>query len=257
MIAIAAIRLFYLHYFLDGSDPSFHSIPYFTLTQAHATFSVIIACSPALKPFMNSVRTGMLSISLAKHCPNTYYGQGSYHTQALTKTSSTSKSKGNSDTSGQRSDDSETLVQFEASHTAQPQFVYVSNEQAKIAAQRYARQALLPTALSDITLTPTKRLSRCPAALPTSVSSKTKARTPVRPPPPPEELRPDLSLFVSPQVGSRCVVGGSAGSGGSERPHVKNVWSGEGGSEENVSSRKGTITKTQGWDIRYDDYHFV
>jgi hypothetical protein len=77
---------------------------------------------------------------------------------------------------------------------------------------------------------------------------------PTRPPPPPEELRPDLSLFM-PQIGSRCVIG--RGSGGGEELHTGDVWSREREGENSRVIRKGLITKTQGWDVRYDDCHVV
>ncbi|KAF2677530.1 hypothetical protein K458DRAFT_349898, partial [Lentithecium fluviatile CBS 122367] len=92
LIAISVLRIYFLQHFLRG-DISFNSIPFFTLTQGHATLSVIIACSLALKPFMDSVHTGMLSASLAKHGPGTTFGQDSYNMQVLTKASSSTKSK--------------------------------------------------------------------------------------------------------------------------------------------------------------------
>jgi hypothetical protein len=201
---------------------------------------------------MDNVRTGMLSISLAKHCPNTYFGQGSYNMQAFSKNSSTSKSKRRSETSGEGRSDDLGILHSGTSHEGDPQFVYVPNEHGRIIAQRVTMPVLTLPSRLEIPSTRSKRLSRCPSALPTSASSRSRTRAPARPPPPPEELRPDLSLFMAP-IGSRSVV--RSGIGDDEKLHAENVWSRECGSEESVGSRKGIITKTQGWDVRFDDYH--
>ena len=84
LIAASITRLAYIHHFIKtGMDLSFDSIPYSITTQIHSTFSIIVACSSALKPFMDSVQTGMLSVSLAKHGPGTTFGHDSYNLRTL------------------------------------------------------------------------------------------------------------------------------------------------------------------------------
>ncbi|KAF2198696.1 hypothetical protein GQ43DRAFT_343134, partial [Delitschia confertaspora ATCC 74209] len=66
LIIVSILRLVYLPG-LFTSDPTFDSIPYGIATQCHSTLSVIIACTPALKPFIDNVKSGMLDMSLAPH----------------------------------------------------------------------------------------------------------------------------------------------------------------------------------------------
>jgi hypothetical protein len=206
----------------------------------------MIACSPALKPFMDNVHTGMLSISLAQHCPNTYYGQASYNMQKLTKDSSTNASKMRSSASGQPSDDPGT-AHGAPHHAAPSQF----DRMSKIDPHRVARPVLPPAPSSEVLERRSRSVKRCPEALPTPVSrSQSGTRTPPRPPPPPEDLRPDMTLFRS-RANSTCVGGSGVDI---SRPHTL---SGDRGSEKSTGNRIGTITKTQQWDVRYDDYHAV
>jgi hypothetical protein len=203
----------------------------------------MIACSPALKPFMDNVRTGMLSISLAKHCPNTYYGQVSYNMQTVIKASSTAPSNIRSHASGRPSDDPGNL--YGAPHHAAPSSQF--DRMPKIDPHLVARPVLPPAPSSEVIERRSRSVKRCPEALPISVS-RSRTRTPPRPPPPPQELRPDMSLFRG-RVGSTCVGGNGVDA---SRPHLR---SGDMGSEESTGSRMGIITKTQQWDVQYDDYY--
>ncbi|KAF2450520.1 hypothetical protein P171DRAFT_516380 [Karstenula rhodostoma CBS 690.94] len=65
LILLGITRVILLDRAIHG-DWSFDSIPYAITTQAYSTVSVIVACLPGLKPFIDSVRTGMLSASLAR-----------------------------------------------------------------------------------------------------------------------------------------------------------------------------------------------
>lgn len=76
LIILSITRILFLKRAIEG-DGSFDGIPVAVLTQAHATLSVIIACSPTLKPFMDSMRTGMLSVSLNKRSAGTTFGRDS------------------------------------------------------------------------------------------------------------------------------------------------------------------------------------
>ncbi|OCK74153.1 hypothetical protein K432DRAFT_410102 [Lepidopterella palustris CBS 459.81] len=98
VIITSIIRLVYLSRIISSSDPSFDSIPYGIVTQCHSTLSVIVACSPSLKPFMDHAKSGMLNISLWQHTAGTTYAKDSYNMQALSK-NSRQGSKGGSNSS--------------------------------------------------------------------------------------------------------------------------------------------------------------
>ncbi|KAF2637433.1 hypothetical protein P280DRAFT_552117 [Massarina eburnea CBS 473.64] len=84
LITLSVSRLIFFRIsFSPTADRSFDSIPHFILTQAHAALSVIIDCSPALKPFTDNVPTGMLSVSLANHSAGTTFAKDSYNARAL------------------------------------------------------------------------------------------------------------------------------------------------------------------------------
>jgi hypothetical protein len=98
VIAAAITRLVFLKRLHVSVDPTFDSIAYSISTQCQATFSVIAACIPTLKPFMDRAESGMLNVSLKSRPTGGTYGyQGSYVMQPLSKGSgkfSNTSSKG-------------------------------------------------------------------------------------------------------------------------------------------------------------------
>ncbi|KAK7186293.1 hypothetical protein PSPO01_07682 [Paraphaeosphaeria sporulosa] len=88
LILLCITRVILLDRAIHG-DWSFDSIPYAITTQAYSTISVLVACLPGLKPFMDSVRTGMLSASLAKRNAGTTFGQDSWGAQPRIASQST------------------------------------------------------------------------------------------------------------------------------------------------------------------------
>ena len=98
MIAAAITRLVFLKRLHVSVDPTFDSIAYSISTQYQATFSVIAACIPTLKPFMDRAESGMLNVSLkSRPAGGTYGCQSSYIMQPLSKGSgkfSNTSSKG-------------------------------------------------------------------------------------------------------------------------------------------------------------------
>jgi hypothetical protein len=98
VIAAAITRLVFLKRLLISTDPTFDSIAYSISTQYQATFSVIAACIPTLKPFMDRAESGMLNASLkSRPAGGTYGYQSSYIMHPLSKGSgkfSNTSSKG-------------------------------------------------------------------------------------------------------------------------------------------------------------------
>jgi len=98
VIAAAITRLVFLKRLHVSVDPTFDSVAYSISTQCQATFSVIAACIPTLKPFMDRAESGMLDVSLKSRPTGGTYGyQGSYAMQPLSKGSgkfSNTSSKG-------------------------------------------------------------------------------------------------------------------------------------------------------------------
>jgi hypothetical protein len=98
VIAAAITRLVFLKRLHVSVDPTFDSIAYSISTQCQATFSVIAACIPTLKPFMDRAESGMLNASIKSRPTGGTYGyQSSYAMQPLSKGSgkiSNTSSKG-------------------------------------------------------------------------------------------------------------------------------------------------------------------
>ncbi|ORY16635.1 hypothetical protein BCR34DRAFT_97286 [Clohesyomyces aquaticus] len=247
LIAISILRLVYLTKFITA-DPAFDSIPYGILTQCHSTLSVIVACSPALKPFMDSVRTGMLSASLAKHTPGTTWGHDNYNMQPL---SHDSKDDSGNGSSKRRSKSTMTRV----SPTPEPKpkptpaqhfrsesgtHVLVTNAFGRIVKHPLMAVETIPT------FTAAEAVPNCPLTAP---SRSRASRSPPRPPPPPEELRPDLSMFTAKaRSGSPASRHGRGNSARLDRVYTRY-------SEDSEESDARIIKKTRPWDVRYDDYH--
>jgi hypothetical protein len=86
VIAAAITRLVFLKRLHVSVDPTFDSVAYSISTQCQATFSVIAACIPTLKPFMDRAESGMLNVSLkSRPAGGTYGYQNSYIMQPLSK----------------------------------------------------------------------------------------------------------------------------------------------------------------------------
>jgi len=86
VIAAAITRLVFLKRLHVSADPTFDSIAYSISTQCQATFSVIAACIPTLKPFMDRAESGMLNVSLKSRPTGGTYGyQSSYMMHPLSK----------------------------------------------------------------------------------------------------------------------------------------------------------------------------
>jgi hypothetical protein len=98
VIAAAITRLVFLKRLHVSVDPTFDSIAYSISTQCQATFSVIAACIPTLKPFMDRAESGMLNVSLKSRSAGGTYGyQSSYVMHPISKGSgkfSNTSSKG-------------------------------------------------------------------------------------------------------------------------------------------------------------------
>jgi hypothetical protein len=105
IIAAAIGRLYHLGQFLSSPnrDPTFDILPYAYSTQLQMAVAVIVACVPALKPFMDRADSGMMAISLNQRVPGTTFGHsGSYALQSLSKKSGSGSNKATnlSNTSG-------------------------------------------------------------------------------------------------------------------------------------------------------------
>jgi hypothetical protein len=217
-------------------DLSFDSIPYSITTQIHSTFSIIVACSSALKPFMDSVRTGMLSASLAKHGAGTTFGQDSYNLQTL---------------SNSGNDSSQTSSQ-QQHHPVPEQYDHIYENQRAASRSRSRSRTRNNTRKHVLLQDSYGRIIKRPLADIESRHSISSAESgsPHRPESPPLELRPDLSMFrarVISESGSRGQLRGMDAGDDSLRPR---------GSGDGAESQKGLIQTTKTWDVRFDDnYH--
>lgn len=223
LVAISILRLVYLSRSLAaGQDPSFGSIPYSILTQCHGQLSVIIACTPALKPFIDHVQSGMLNVALSKHRPGTTFGQNSFNLQAWSRESnheSTASKRPRRTTASSTSKKSS--LRIPSSHRSQgsdSNYEFVQNAQGRIVRR------------------PVTAVERTP---PSTISGASHSSS--RPSLPPDSLRPDLAVFTTRIDNNRPQTEGSSTAG----RH----------SEESGESAKRIIERTKTWDIRFDDYH--
>ena len=214
-------------------DLSFDSIPYSIATQVHSTLSIIVACSSALKPFMDSVRTGMLSASLAKHGAGTTFGQDSYNLRTLSNSGNDS-SQASSHQHHPMPEQYESYENQRAGSRSRSKSRTRNNTRKHVLLQdSYGR--IIKRPLADIE----SRQS----------FSSAESSSPPRPPSPPLELRPDLSIFrarVISESGSRGHLRGFDAGDDSLRPR---------GSGDGAESQKGLIQTTKTWDVRFDDHY--
>ncbi|PSN71748.1 hypothetical protein BS50DRAFT_672683 [Corynespora cassiicola Philippines] len=84
LLVISIVRLNFIRRLMT-SDPAYDSIPYAITTQCHSTLSVIVACSPALKPFVDTLRTGVRNTRLEQRVTGTAFGRGDFDIQVLDK----------------------------------------------------------------------------------------------------------------------------------------------------------------------------
>ncbi|KAF2112038.1 hypothetical protein BDV96DRAFT_665054 [Lophiotrema nucula] len=176
LIVVSILRVVYLNRFV-GNDPTFDSLPYGIVTQCHSALSVIVACTPGMKPFLDHAQSGMLSASLGKHGQGTTFGQDSFNMQAFSKNSAQNSNGSRRRTKtgvalGSQSDTNSMAIEQADSSIGS---VYVQDSYGRIIKQR----------LADIASASSPRPSRA------------SSRSPPRPPPPPDELRPDLSIFTA------------------------------------------------------------
>jgi hypothetical protein len=227
-------------------DLSFDGIPFYILSQTHAALSVIIACSPALKPFMDNVRTGMLSASLSKHGARSTFG----NSQALLRT--TSRTKLNKSTN-------KTKVNSKNDNTrpSDKKHIYVSDERGRIIAisvvdsTHSTADTAIQSELDSSRFPCSSTNSSINSSTSSTLTSTSTSRTtrPPRPPPPPEELRPDLTIF-----GPRCLLGHTTTAVTSEDVKKKRrTLSGERKIEARDGYASGGIKQTTTWDVRFDD----
>lgn len=67
-----------------SSDPTYDSLAYSIVTQCQTTLSVVVACIPALKPYMDRAESGFLAVSLEHRPVGGTYGYGnSYHMRSM------------------------------------------------------------------------------------------------------------------------------------------------------------------------------
>lgn len=104
MIAATIARLVFLKKFHGSTDPTYDSLAYHIATQCQLTLSVIVACIPALKPYMDRAESGLLTVSINKRgYGGTYGNPNSYHMQSMSnpnyKISKNSKHSENSNKS--------------------------------------------------------------------------------------------------------------------------------------------------------------
>ncbi|KAF2662413.1 hypothetical protein K491DRAFT_709782 [Lophiostoma macrostomum CBS 122681] len=237
LIIASLARLLYLRHFVrSGMDASFDSIPYGLATQVHSTLSIIVACSSALKPFMDSVRTGMLSVSLAKHGAGTTFGQDSYNLRTLSNSGNDSSHASSQQQNRPVSEHYEQIYenQREASRSRSRSRTRNNTRKHVLLQDSYGR--IIKRPLADIE-------SRASFSSGDSIS-------PPRPTSPPTELRPDLTMFrarIISESGSRGHLRGVDAGNDSLRPR---------GSGDGAESQKGLIQTTKTWDVRFDDnYH--
>lgn len=189
----------------------------------HTTFSVIVACSPALKPFIDNVRTGMLSASLAQHKVGTTFGQDSRDPPTPAHTNpSISKPIPHSNRTSE--------------DTLNPNSQIRTSYKTSIG----AKQDPFCKAI-DHPIMETDSQSR-----PSMSSLASGTWSPPRPPSPPPELRPDMSMFAA-----RVIT---------NSPSLKNLRveallreaERARASLDGGERRKGGVYISKAWDVRYD-----
>jgi hypothetical protein len=85
----------------SSSDPTYDSLAYSIVTQCQTTLSVVVACIPALKPYMDRAESGFLAVSLEKRAAGGTYGYGnSYHMQSVKSNGNGPSSKSNTSQNG-------------------------------------------------------------------------------------------------------------------------------------------------------------
>jgi hypothetical protein len=236
LIVISIVRLIFLAHFVgQGKEPSYDIIPFMIATQIHSTLSVIVACSPALKPFMDNVRTGMLSASLAKRGPGTTFGQNSYNMQALSNRNS-HQPPHTSNTRSERPSISKgplSLVCAPKGRKKSTEQIYPRARKGQESGNHVYVQSgsghISELQASSFNGEPLSDLESQPF---TNISTSSR-----RPPPSPEELRPHETKSLA-QVETDMVEGLRTG-------------------DESAGSGGIIIKKTRRWDVEYEDYHAV
>ncbi|CAI6339732.1 unnamed protein product [Periconia digitata] len=176
LMGLSVIRVVLMRAYLpEGADLSFDSIPFHTITQAHAALSITLACGPAFKPFLHNIRTSMLSSRLARRRTQSSFGHDSYVSKSLvdgTQGSKTTKS----------------LRRY-----SPVDWHFVSNDNHSSPTR--AEPAPLANGYHSCALLHERHTLSTLRTSEGSFSNDMKSAPPIRPPPPPDELRPDLSIF--------------------------------------------------------------
>ena len=82
--AAAIARLVFLRRLVRSPDLTYDSLAYSIATQCQTTLTVVVACIPALKPFMDRAASGMMAVSLEPRS-GTYGNPNSYAMRSLSK----------------------------------------------------------------------------------------------------------------------------------------------------------------------------
>ena len=90
--AAAIARLVFLRRLARSSDPTYDSLAYSIATQCQTTLTVVVACIPSLKPFMDRAASGMMAVSLEPRS-GTYGNPNSYAMHSLSKGDGTPSKK--------------------------------------------------------------------------------------------------------------------------------------------------------------------
>ncbi|KAF1955370.1 hypothetical protein CC80DRAFT_594523 [Byssothecium circinans] len=253
LVALSILRLVYFRFrSSQTTDRFFDTVPRFIFTQAHAALAVVIACSPALKPFLENLGAGMSSDSLAKRGAGTTFGQGSVRVETLSRAFEGIE-KNNKRIGGFA----------ESGRGEKGEWAPMTDEGGYIVAtfkptRSPSSSSSIYSSASTRTKTPIKASSPlCPPKPP----QPPRTHSPPRPPPPPEELRPDLSMFGPKRVlGDTRTAVGSQGQGmranrsrkASDESLRRPIGRGGGGGR---GSARGGIQQANPWDARFNKAH--
>ena len=78
-------RLVFLRRLVRSSDPTYDSLAYSIATQCQTALNVVVACIPALKPFMDRAASGMMAVSLEPRSGTYGNPNSSYAMHSLSK----------------------------------------------------------------------------------------------------------------------------------------------------------------------------
>ncbi|PVH93776.1 hypothetical protein DM02DRAFT_634271 [Periconia macrospinosa] len=210
LIILSFMRVVLLDVSLSNTaDISFDGIPFHAVTQAHAVLSILLACGPAFKPFLQIIQASMPSSRLAKHRTESSFGNLGY----ISQDSYIRRGSGGLSLDG---------------HLA-------SNENRSQLTTQYFHTSIYA---HDGKKTSERNPSSSHRAHSSPIPSRGRNKIPPRrPPPPPEELRPDLSIFGPRAFG----IGSNGAAVDSGKTHHN--WYGR-TSRESEGSEKSILNRT-------------